>query len=232
MTATVPGDNIDWATQDETSPNGNANKVAIPEEFKLSGLKEGEPLPRPYLNQQLNLTGEWVRYLDARITELSVSASAAVIQTIFPVGAIYVTDQDANPATILGVGTWQRIEGRFLVGRSTTDTDFDGIGETGGSKTHNHTSNFTVQGHALTVEEMPSHTHNISLQFQGNNKASEGSAYASNNEVSSGDFDGTDTRTTTATGAGSPHAHNITGSTNASDNLPPYRATNIWRRTA
>ena len=223
---------IDWATQDETSPSGNPNKVDIPVEFQLSGLKEGEPVPRPYFNQQLNLTGEWIRYLEDQIIQLSISASAAVINTIYPVGALYITDQDADPSTILGVGTWERIEGRFLVGRDLSDTDFDGIGETGGSKTHTHSNSLSADDHALTIDEIPNHSHTLELQYQGNDKASEGSAYASLSEVSGGDFDGTDTRSTNSTGSSNPHGHNISGSIDSASSLPPYHVTNVFRRIA
>ena len=42
------------------------------------------------------------------------------------------------------------LRGRVAVGKDSTQTEFDVLGETGGEKTH-----------TLTVEEMPSHEHNI-----------------------------------------------------------------------
>lgn len=44
------------------------------------------------------------------------------------------------------------LKGRVAVGRDSSQTEFDTLGETGGAKTH-----------TLTVSEMPSHTHQISV---------------------------------------------------------------------
>ncbi len=38
---------------------------------------------------------------------------------VYPVGSIYMSVNDTNPATIFG-GTWEKIEGRFLLGSGTT----------------------------------------------------------------------------------------------------------------
>ena len=41
------------------------------------------------------------------------------------------------PATLMGFGTWTRYgEGRVLVSQTSSDSQFDTLGETGGSKTH------------------------------------------------------------------------------------------------
>lgn len=71
---------------------------------------------------------------------------------IYPVGSIYMSVNDVNPATIFG-GTWQKIEDKFLLASGTTYT----AGATGGSATH--TPSGTVGNHALTTDEMPGHTH-------------------------------------------------------------------------
>jgi hypothetical protein len=75
------------------------------------------------------------------------------IEKIYPVGSIYISLNDIDPATQLGFGTWERFaEGKFIVGYSTTDAEFqpgDGT-KTGGEKEH-----------TLTVDEMPSHTHTV-----------------------------------------------------------------------
>ena len=63
------------------------------------------------------------------------------IDDIYPVGSIYMSANDVDPATLFG-GTWERIEGRFLIG-ATTQSE---VGNTGGSAdavvvSHNHTQN-------------------------------------------------------------------------------------------
>ena len=54
---------------------------------------------------------------------------------VFPVGYVYISVDSANPATVLGYGTWTAFGvGRVLVGLDTGDSDFDVVEETGGSK--------------------------------------------------------------------------------------------------
>ena len=55
--------------------------------------------------------------------------------------------------TLLGFGTWTAFgTGRTIVGVDSSDTDFDAVRETGGSKTH-----------TLTIAELPAHTHQLGL---------------------------------------------------------------------
>jgi microcystin-dependent protein len=65
-----------------------------------------------------------------------------------PVGFIYISANNTNPATLFGFGTWQPITGKVLVGVDVNDTDFDVAGKTGGAKTH-----------TLTVAQLATHTH-------------------------------------------------------------------------
>lgn len=66
-------------------------------------------------------------------------------QGAYPVGAIYLSVNDTDPATLFG-GTWERIGGRFLLGADDTYA----AGSTGGEAEH-----------TLTIDEMPSHNHGI-----------------------------------------------------------------------
>ena len=54
---------------------------------------------------------------------------------IYPVGSIYISVSSTNPSTLFG-GTWEAYAtGRALIGYDSSDTSFDTIEETGGSKT-------------------------------------------------------------------------------------------------
>ena len=77
-----------------------------------------------------------------------------VLKKAYPIGSVYINASNAtNPASLLGFGTWSAFgAGRTLVGIDSGDTDFDTVEETGGAKTH-----------TLSVAEMPSHTHNLTL---------------------------------------------------------------------
>lgn len=74
-------------------------------------------------------------------------------QGAYPVGAIYLSVVDTDPATLFG-GTWERIGGRFLLGADDTYP----AGSTGGEAEH-----------TLTIDEMPKHNHDIdNLNASGN----------------------------------------------------------------
>lgn len=66
-------------------------------------------------------------------------------QGAYPVGAIYLSVTDVNPAALFG-GTWERIDGRFLLGADSTYA----AGSTGGEAVHK-----------LTTSEMPRHNHTL-----------------------------------------------------------------------
>lgn len=66
-------------------------------------------------------------------------------QGAYPVGAIYLSVTNVNPATLFG-GTWEAIGGRFLLGANSTYA----AGSTGGESAHK-----------LTTSEMPRHNHTL-----------------------------------------------------------------------
>ena len=106
-----------------------------------------------------------------------------------------------NPATLLGMGTWVAYaEGRVLVGKQSSGT-FDTLNEELGSETH-----------ALSVAEMPAHTHSFTYANRGD---AFGGSYAMS--VTTGGL----TRTTSSQGSGSAHT-----------NLQPSVTVYMWKRTA
>lgn len=102
------------------------------------------------------------------------------VDMVYPVGSIYMSMNDVNPTNFFG-GTWARIEGRFLLGASSSYT----VGSTGGEATH-----------TLTVDEMPSHRHTISRISKA---VSSGTNYS---RITS---DGTELSYTNYTGGGEAH---------------------------
>ena len=128
-----------------------------------------------------------------------------VLETIYPVGSIYTNAGVAtNPGTLLGFGTWTAFgAGRVIVGVDSTDTDFDAVRETGGSKTH-----------TLTVDELPSHTHQTTLRGNGEDETQNFPSASDNSDPS---------RTMTSGATGGGQAHTI---------VQPYITAYMWRRTA
>lgn len=106
-----------------------------------------------------------------------------VIDTLYPVGALYISTLATNPATLLGRGTWAAFgAGRVMVGFNAGDTDFDAGEETGGAKTvasagsvsqptfagaalatHSHgTGTLAASSHAgSAVGDHAAHTHSV-----------------------------------------------------------------------
>ncbi|CDF12308.1 uncharacterized protein BN778_01332 [Mycoplasma sp. CAG:776] len=81
----------------------------------------------------------------------SISSSNTNFDEIYPIGSIYMSVNNTNPSTLFG-GTWEQITGYYLYAGNTNETGGSNItgaasGETGAT--------------ALTVNQIPSHTHYI-----------------------------------------------------------------------
>ena len=153
----------------------------------------------------------------ATIKELIEKAGQVAVLKAHPVGSYFITEEDRNPAEILGLGgvsTWVKLEGRVLLGASSAYP----VGSEGGEATHK-----------LSVNEMPAHQHDYRLFTQlgsTNNDAQQGKFMtAIQNAGASEAF---------LCGPGkSREAHIMaSGGNQAHNNLQPYRSAYIWRRTA
>ena len=153
-------------------------------------------------------------------------ATTAFVQSAlvgaYPVGSIYMNATVAtNPATLLGFGTWVAFgAGKVPIGLDAGDTDFDTIGETGGTKdaiipTHNHTAvtTSTDAGHQ--------HTYTRYSQLQGGTGGSSFWVFSSTQNTGVGYAQ--ITSATTVANAG----ESATGK-----NLQPYVVVYMWKRTA
>lgn len=126
-------------------------------------------------------------------------AAGKIIDSVYPVGSIYMSVTATSPADFIG-GTWESISGRFLLAADTSHE----AGTTGGEETH-----------TLTVDEMPAHQHNINQ-----NATATGGTYKSGYVPWGTARSGNAYHTLTVGGGG---AHN---------NMPPYLAVYMWKRTA
>lgn len=134
------------------------------------------------------------------------NSSSADPLKFYPVGSVYISVNETNPAEIFG-GEWEQIKDRFLLAAGDTYTS----GEIGGEEKH-----------TLTIEEMPSHDHLpgtlagvsqpyfIQHAIDGPNKVN----------LSTGDLGAMIIGVTANTGGGNAH-----------NNMPPYLAVYMWKRT-
>lgn len=145
-------------------------------------------------------------------SSLGANAKSAIVNLIYPVGAIYMSINSTSPGTLFG-GTWVSVaEGKFVVGVGVGTDNVDTLTTVAGDDV-GHAGAGTYK-HQLTIAEMPSHTHDI----DGNNDTTSGQPLAAH--VSPDDFEGDITRTESA-GGDSPH-----------NNTPPWFGAYMWKRTA
>ena len=142
--------------------------------------------------------------MDAYFTGKVTIGTKLLIDTIYPVGSIYMSTNNASPQSFFG-GTWERIQDRFLLAAGSTYA----AGGTGGSATH-----------TLTADEMPRHYHVLKVATS-TSTASDAAWRASGVKAYSSQQ--TETPTDNIKEAGNTTAHN---------NMPPYLAVYVWKRTA
>ena len=155
---------------------------------------------------QANLHVEGNAYVSGDL-EIAGNLGSSLVNLIYPIGAIYISVNSADPGTIWSGTTWVAFgAGKTLVGLDSGDTDFDQVEETGGAKTH-----------TLTINEIPAHNHTYSDQVRTINA----SATAGTNRYEPAVATTGISRTTNNAGGG--QAHNI---------MQPYIVTYMWKRTA
>lgn len=148
----------------------------------------------PSVLRAVSIEGDGGKYYRATPAKLD-----SLLDHIFPVGFVAILYNHTNPNTLWG-GTWRRIENRFL----WATTDGGAIGHEGGESTH-----------TLTVNEMPKHSHNVSVSsITSGSLAAQNKIRYSNNAT---DYNGSIASESSGGGA----AHN---------NMPPYVQVSIWVR--
>lgn len=141
---------------------------------------------------------------------------------IFPIGSIYLTLSPANPSQYF-IGKWVRFaKGRTLVGvddRYIWNPEYDSNNPSAAPELiegpyYNPGTLGGEETHTLTIDEMPSHTHNRRTDAgdrggaDGDTTGSQGYKWHAANNTE-----------TTATGGGEPH-----------NNMPPYITCYMWLR--
>lgn len=145
------------------------------------------------------------------------------VDKVYPIGSVYISVNNVNPAPTFG-GTWVAYaQGRTLVGVDTAQTEFNTVKKTGGHKdlqAHTH----TISG---TAASAGNHSHSLGPVWM--NQAGDGFI-----ALTSGYWATGTTGYTNTTGA---HTHSVSGTTasaGAGDakNLQPFITVYFWLRTA
>lgn len=171
---------------------------------------------------------------NVKITRKRIDSSNELVDMIYPVGSIYMSVNNVSPQYLFG-GTWTQITDTFLLACGTTYSN----GATGGSATV-----------SLTESEMPRHTHiqNSHNHTQNAHHHTQYSYYSTGTGTSGAYVQSTNRKTTrvntddtTATNIANTATNKYTGGTGTSEsasngsaheNMPPYLAVYMWKRTA
>lgn len=128
-----------------------------------------------------------------------------LLDAVYPVGSLYMSVNSAEPSILFG-GTWERLKDRFLLAAG----DSYAAGAAGGEAAH-----------TLTVGEMPKHHHNLYVRGFDNSSSKEAIVNGSYNYTSVQSNAGQAELIISSTGGSAAH-----------NNMPPYLAVYMWKRTA
>ena len=148
--------------------------------------------------------------MDSKAVKFKDSSGNAVYPCpYYPVGSIYMSVNNINPSNFFG-GTWEQIKDRFLLACGSTYSN----GATGGEAQH-----------TLTINEMPSHNHNVVMNDTSKDwyemcRITTGAGYQAGG-LTKGYAIGTGYFYISNTGENQPH-----------NNMPPYLAVYVWKRIA
>lgn len=194
--------------QGDTSLQQNINAEASARERAVTA--EASAREQADTSLQQNINAEKTRATDKETelkndiddTKTSVinEIKAWVNETQHPIGSVYITTTNVNPSNIFG-GAWEQLKDRFLLACG----DKYNPGTTGGEAEH-----------TLSIDEMPSHSHETV-----------------NNKILANDND--DYPITFMNGTDARVSQNARGTLNVGGNLPhnnmpPYITVYVWKR--
>jgi hypothetical protein len=144
-----------------------------------------------------------------------------LIEALYPVGSVYTSVNATSPEVLFG-GKWTKIDGCFLW--ATTNTPKT----TGGSRTTDASSISTTGSTALTVDQIPSHSHYTSQVYGAGGSGIDFSVGTTKSErvESAGNYWW---NWTASTGGGKGHSHSMA---HTHTYMPPYFEVYMWYRTA
>ncbi|MDO5827312.1 MAG: hypothetical protein Q4Q19_03520 [Methanobrevibacter sp.] len=163
-----------------------------------------------------------------------------LIDVIYPIGSIYMSVNNVNPASLFG-GEWEQIKDKFLL--SSGDV-YSNQSEGGSADAvvvkHNHTQNshnHTQNSHGHLPSGGDSRRFMSSpngcgwSELAGANVSGSGYYYVATNSTSHNVYN-EGIGTTVATNQAATATNKEAGVDGTGKNLPPYLAVNVWKRTA
>lgn len=186
-------------------------------------------------NNKFSLDSEGNLIVNSITTNSSSSSESNVNQDvmrdfIYPVGSIYMSVNNVDPANLFG-GSWEQIKDKFLLASG----DIYSNGTIGGESSH-----------VLSASELPKHSHGIPALSGATNGAGAHSHSVNGTSANNGGSgvlcetwaNKSNDRNGSTSGVGN-HTHTVTtnasttnetGNNDAHNNMPPYLTINIWKR--
>lgn len=182
----------------------------------------------PYVRNMENQFKDWFAEMKEKLSQDAAgnlqnqinaikSEQSQLLQKVYPIGSLYISESTVSPATLFGFGRWEKIEDRFLIGASRNTP----IKSSDGSKTHSHGNKNGRNG-------------NLAAAIGAVNGNTNAVGYKATNDT---DLNALGNATFVVSGAGQGftgwnHFTAVVGQTAEDSTLPPYYAVNIWRRVA
>ena len=130
------------------------------------------------------------------------------LDRVYPIGSIYISATDVQPAALFG-GTWEQLKDRFLLGAGGSYP----VGGTGGSSTHEHGAGKLY----ATIGVGSDHGTWYAKGVRGDT-----------NWTASSQLTVTGTPSSATRSGGTP----VLGNTDSASVIPPYLAVYMWKRIA
>ncbi|KAI5498912.1 keratin-associated protein family [Trichomonas vaginalis G3] len=223
--------------------NGKADKEHVHEEFQTIRIKEinayveevtktgrdGTPLveqniypptfPNGLITNNINIVdGDGFINVKHELQTMKTQ----ILETIYPIGALYTSMNSTNPASVLGFGTWQQIVDKFLYCANSSN-------QTGASKKILE-ANLPPHKHTGTTNTTGNHSHSITKRGHTNLAAGSDRQGMNRYDISS---DPVDSSAGIFCGTAGNHSHTFTTNPTGSgaDYMPPYITVYAWVRT-
>ena len=179
-----------------------------PNRRKLINVSTGEETIVDVVREEGNVTEDGDTFTAANMTDFE----SKIYNAIYPVGSIYMSVNNVNPSTLFG-GTWVAWgAGRVPVGVDTTQTEFDTVEETGGTKEVTLTA---------AQSGVPAHTHDTAAMWEASSGAGTNNVVTGYPVTNKDGSYGIKILANTAQNASQAHT-----------NLQPYITCYMWKRTA